>query len=144
MAKSILLLFLLTVSLRLAAFECFEVDKFEGTIEKNFELASDVIFGKVLRGNASDSKVDFIFDISYALKGSKLGKLKLSTGSGVIYPQVALGGDYLLFLYSQDEIGMCDPIYEMPYPIGSYVDFEEFVLRKDLLLAKELEKLLGK
>ena len=53
-----------------------------------------------------------------------------------MHPKVELSENYLFFLYGDNEIEMCDPIYNVYYEIGSIEGLDELSRREDLQMSK--------
>jgi hypothetical protein len=112
----VLMLFFVALQFPINAlsWECTNEDKHGLPIEKNIELASDVIVGKVVSGSAErEDEVIFSVKISQALKGKLKGKVELKTHIESLYPEIILGEKYLIMLYGNREIDFCTPVFRL-------------------------------
>ena len=138
MIKKIVTLILVTISLNSMAFECFGPDKYEWSIKKNFDLAESVFFAQVISGSAipGDSQVKFKVIVQLPVKGEIYGEMELTTGKSHMYPSIQLFGNYLVFLYGDNKIEMCDPMYNVEFEIDSIEKLDMLSKRDDIELSK--------
>ena len=99
----------------------------------------------MIKGTALPDDESVIFDVavSLSIKGKPKGLLQLSTGKSYMYPKVELSGNYLFFLYGDNEIEICDPIYNVYYEIGSIEELDELSRRGDLQISKLFAEILN-
>jgi hypothetical protein len=101
----VLMLFFVALQFPINAlsWECTNEDKHGLPIEKNIELASDVIVGKVVSGSA-EREDEVIFSVK---------KVELKTHIESLYPEIILGEKYLIMLYGNREIDFCTPVFRL-------------------------------
>lgn len=143
MNRAILLMCLLWISPVVFAFECYGPDKYQWSLKQNYEKADSVFFAQVIYGTSlpEDSSVKFEVLVNLAVKGNAAGHMSLSTGRSLLYPPIELAGYYLFFLYGDNKIDMCDPIYNIGFEVNSIEALNSLSERKDLEISQVLSEI---
>lgn len=139
--------FTLAFSIASYATECIEGPitlDVHTTTEQHWDLASDVIFGKVLRGSYSPNDesrfdVSFDFEVLKSFKGGKSGIASLLSPS---HESISLGHSYIIFLYGHDHISRCAKIIDLFPGTNDLETLYYHSKRKDLGFAKDVGEIL--
>lgn len=150
--KEVAFIVLVPLSLSSYAWECGEYDKHTQSVKDHYNLASDVIFGRVVSGSLIESNgtgydISFSFDVLYATKTDRKGQITLKSSSGPPFEQYELGGYYMIFLFGGDIVSFCSLVRPIGSPISSHEKLVQHSTRRDIrepVLYKEVADLARK
>ena len=142
-----LFVFLFFIVTPVMAFECPGYDPMLDPVEKHIEKASDILFGRVSKGeffsNGYYGEVKISFEIFTTIKGP------LSTNTEIIVEAFAgrtdieLGQSYVIFLYGNNRIDFCNLKIRLFTEIDTLEELKEHSKRKDMQSSKKLEPLIN-
>jgi len=135
--------FILYMAASAMAFECPGYDAMQDPVEKHIEKASDILFGRVTKGeffpnNGHSGELKISFDIFSTIKGN------LNTNTEVIVEAFAgrtgieLGQSYVIFLYGNNRIDSCNLKIKLFTDIDTLPELKDYSERKDMHASKRL------
>lgn len=145
--RALFALLLFTVT-PVMAFECPGYDPMRDPVEKHIEKASDILFGRVSKGeffpnNGYNGEVKISFEIFTTIKGT------LSTNTEIIVEAFAgrtdieLGQSYVIFLYGNNRIDFCNLKIRLFTEIDTLEELKEHSERKDMRSSKKLAPIIN-
>jgi hypothetical protein len=125
------------------AFECPDYDPMRDPVEKHIEKASDILFGRVLKGeflpsNGYNGEVKISFEIFKTIKGPLNTSTEIIVEAFAGRTKIELGQSYVIFLYGNNRIDFCNLKIRLFTDIDTLEELKEHSERKDMRSSKKL------
>ncbi len=139
-ALFVLLLFIVAPAI---AFECSSYDPIGDPVEKHIEKASDILFGRVQKGellpsNGYSEEVKITFEIFKNIKGPLNKSTEIVVEAFAGRTNIELGQAYVIFLYGNNRINFCNLKIRLFTDIDTLEELKEHSERKDMRSSKKL------
>lgn len=117
--KVILFIFIMAYSFYAKAWECPELGDNFYDLDRHWQLATNVFWGRVVEGKYFSERrptfnIDFKVAIYDTFKGDAKPEAWLTTSHESLFHGVELGGNYLIFLYGNNEVDFCGILISLP------------------------------
>ncbi len=130
------------------AFECPSYDPIRDPVETHIEEASDILFGRVSKGeffpqNGHNGEVKVSFDIFSTIKGTLSKNTEIIVEAFAGKTNIELGQTYVIFLYGNNRIELCNLKIKLFTDIDTLEELKEHSERKDMRSSKKLAPIIS-
>ncbi|WP_331353180.1 hypothetical protein [Cellvibrio sp. UBA7671] len=130
------------------AFECPGYDPMRDPVETHIEKASDILFGRVSKGeffpnNGYGGEIKISFEIFSTIKGTLSKNTEIIVEAFAGETDIELGQSYIIFLYGNNRIDFCNLKIRLFTDIDTLNELKEHSERKDMRSAKKLAPIIS-